>query len=130
MLADPAIPASAKNTQLIPAAPKKITKAEKALAAARAARGKAPAKLPANVIDANAQVALLRASRRGLQMVLRLLAHNAEHWMSSHLNAYLQDDARCLRTSGRPRPEGGARTAPTAARRPAGPSRRRQTKAS
>jgi hypothetical protein len=31
MLADPAIPASAKNTQLIPAAPKKITKAEKRL---------------------------------------------------------------------------------------------------
>jgi len=25
-------------------------------------------------------------------MVLRLLAHNAEHWLSSHLNAYLQDD--------------------------------------
>ena len=38
------------------------------------------------------QVALLRAGRRGLQMVLRLLAHNAEHWLSSHLNAYLRDD--------------------------------------
>src|SRR5258708_9595627 len=25
-------------------------------------------------------------------MVLRLLAHNAEHWLASHLNAYLQDD--------------------------------------
>ena len=25
-------------------------------------------------------------------MVLRLLAHNAEHWLSAHLNAYLQDD--------------------------------------
>jgi hypothetical protein len=25
-------------------------------------------------------------------MVLRLLAHNAEHWLSNHLNAYLQDD--------------------------------------
>ncbi len=47
MLADPAIPASAKNTRLIPAARKKITKAEKALAAARAARDKTPAKLPA-----------------------------------------------------------------------------------
>ena len=30
--------------------------------------------------------------RRGLQMVLRLLAHNAEHWLSNHLNAYLRDD--------------------------------------
>jgi hypothetical protein len=25
-------------------------------------------------------------------MVLRLLAHNAEHWLSLHLNAYLCDD--------------------------------------
>ena len=25
-------------------------------------------------------------------MVLRLLAHNAEHWLSAHLNAYLRDD--------------------------------------
>ncbi len=35
---------------------------------------------------------MLRAGRRGLQMVLRLLAHNAEHWLSNHLNAYLGDD--------------------------------------
>ncbi len=35
---------------------------------------------------------MLRAGRRGLQMVLRLLAHNAEHWLATHLNAYLQDD--------------------------------------
>jgi hypothetical protein len=35
---------------------------------------------------------VLRAGRRGLQMVLRLLAHNAEHWLASHLNAYLRDD--------------------------------------
>ncbi len=92
MLADPAIPAPAKNTTLIPAARRKITRAEKALAAAEAARGKVPAKLPANQIDPHARVALLRAGRRGLQMVLRLLAHNAEHWLASHLNAYLQDD--------------------------------------
>jgi hypothetical protein len=25
-------------------------------------------------------------------MVLRLLAHNAEHWLSDQLNAYLRDD--------------------------------------
>ena len=25
-------------------------------------------------------------------MVLRLMAHNAEHWLSNHLNAYLRDD--------------------------------------
>ena len=35
---------------------------------------------------------LLRASRRSLQMILRLLAHNAEHWLSRHLNAHLCDD--------------------------------------
>src|SRR5712691_11545008 len=92
MLADPAIPAAAKNARLIPAARQKITRAEKALAKAEAARDKTPAKLPANVIDPHARVALLRAGRRGLQMVLRLLAHNAEHWLASRLNAYLQDD--------------------------------------
>jgi len=92
MLAGPAIPAAVKNTKLIPAAGKKITRAEKALAQAEAARDKIPARLPANIIDPHAQVALLRAGRRGLQMVLRLLAHNAEHWLASHLNAYLRDD--------------------------------------
>jgi len=92
MLADPAIPATAKNARLIPAAQRRITQAGKALAAAETARGKIPAKLPANVIDPHAQVALLRAGRRGLQMVLRLLAHNAEHWLATHLTAYLQDD--------------------------------------
>ena len=40
----------------------------------------------------SAKTALLRAGRRGLQMVLRLLGHNAEHWLSNHLNAYLRDD--------------------------------------
>jgi hypothetical protein len=46
----------------------------------------------ANQIDPGAQVALLRTARRGLQMVLRLLACNAEHWLSNQLNAYLRDD--------------------------------------
>src|SRR6266700_2650802 len=92
MLADPAIAPAAKNTTLIPAAQKKITAAHKKLGAAEAARDKIPAKLPANVIDPEAQVALLRTCRRGLQMVLRLLAHNAEHWLASHLNIYLRDD--------------------------------------
>jgi transposase len=50
-----------------------------------------PAKLPANQIDPNAKRAVHRACRRGLQTVLRLLAHNAEHWLAHRLNAYLQD---------------------------------------
>jgi len=92
LLADPAITPAAKNARLIPAAQKKITAARKRLDAAAAARKPIPAKLPANAIDPDAQTALLRAGRRGLQMVLRLLAHNAEHWLSNHLNAYLSDD--------------------------------------
>ena len=92
LLADPAIAPAAKNTRLIPAAQKKISAARKELAAAVTARDKVPAKLPANAIDPEAKTALLRAGRRGLQMVLRLLAHNAEHWLSAHLNAYLRDD--------------------------------------
>ena len=94
-LADPAIPPAAKNTRLIPAAQDKITAACRKLdaaTAATAARDTLPVKLPANVIDPGAHVAVLRAGRRGLQMVLRLLAHNAEHWLSNHLNAYLRDD--------------------------------------
>jgi hypothetical protein len=92
LLADPAISPAAKNTRLIPAAQQEITAARKALAAATAARDTIPAKLPANDIDPDAKVALLRTCRRGLQMVLRLLAHNAEHWLSSQLNAYLRDN--------------------------------------
>ncbi len=92
LLADPAITPAVKNTRLIPAAQEKITAARKKLDAAASARDKIPAKLPANVIGPEAKVALLRTRRRGLQMVLRLLAHNAEHWLASHLNAYLRDD--------------------------------------
>jgi hypothetical protein len=51
-----------------------------------------PAKLPANVIDPNAERAIHRTHRRALQMVLRLLAANAENWLAHHLNAYLQDN--------------------------------------
>ena len=92
MLADPATRAADKNAALIPAAQKNIARAEQDVAAAKDARDPVPAKLPANVIDPSAQVAVLHAGRRGLQMVLRLLAHNAGHWLATHLNAYLRDD--------------------------------------
>jgi transposase-like protein len=91
LLADPAITPAAKNAA-IPAMQNKITRARHAAAAATAARKPIPAKLPASAIDPGAKVALLRTGRRGLQMVLRLLAHNAEHWLSNQLNAYLRDD--------------------------------------
>jgi hypothetical protein len=92
LLADPAISPAVKNTRLIPAAENKITAARSKLDTAETARDTIPAKLPANVIDPEARTALLRTRRRGLQMVLRLLAHNAEHWLAGHLNAYLRDD--------------------------------------
>jgi transposase len=91
LLADPAVTPAAKNAR-IPALQENITRARAAAAAAVTARKPIPAKLPASAIDPDAKTALLRAGRRGLQMVLRLLARNAEHWLSGHLNAYLRDD--------------------------------------
>jgi len=91
LLADPAITPAAKNAKLIPAAEQKIAAARRQLAAAKKARDPIPAKLPASQIDPQAQTAVLRTGRRGLQMVLRLLARNAEHWLSDQLNAYLRD---------------------------------------
>jgi hypothetical protein len=72
-------------------AQRKIQKLEKEIAAAEDALKTIPAKLPANIIDPDAKRAIHRAGRRALQMVLRLLAHNAEHWLAHRLNAYLQD---------------------------------------
>ena len=91
LLTDPAITPAVKNAR-IPALQDNITRARQAVTAATTARKDIPAKLPASDIDPDARVALLRTGRRGLQMVLRLLARNAEHWLSNHLNAYLHDD--------------------------------------
>lgn len=87
-----AITRSGPNTIQIPAAQAAISTARKTLQAAEAARDKIPAKAAANDLDPDAQIAVLRTGRRGLQMVLRLLAHNAEHWLSNQLNTYLRDD--------------------------------------
>ena len=75
-------------------AQRKIQKLEKEIAAAEDALKTIPAKRPANIIDPDAKRAVHRAARRALQMVLRLLAHNAEHWLAHRLNAYLQDPDR------------------------------------
>ena len=50
-----------------------------------------PAKLVASELDPSAKRATPRAGRRSLQMVLRLLAYNAEHDLARRLNAYLGD---------------------------------------
>ena len=91
LLADPDTTPAAKN-KAIPAAERKITAARRKIKDAAAARDQVPVRLPADQIDPEARVAVLRAGRRGLQMVLRLLAHNAEHWLATCLNAYLRDD--------------------------------------
>ncbi len=75
----------------IPAAETRIATAGQAVTAAKTARDTHPAKLPANVLDPDAKRARLRTHRRALQMVLRLLAYNAEHWLATAFNTYLQD---------------------------------------
>jgi hypothetical protein len=87
---DPTIGLAELN-QRSTAAQRKIHNLDKEITVAEANLKTIPAKLPANQIDPDAQRAIHRASRRTLQMVLRLLAHNAEHWLAHHLNAYLQD---------------------------------------
>ena len=79
-----------KNAAL-PAAHQRIDKATQAVEAAKAALKPIPAKIAATALDPDAQRARPRLARRGLQMVLRLLAYNAEAWLAEHLNAYLAD---------------------------------------
>jgi transposase len=87
---DRALSVAATN-RAIATTQRKITTLDKRIEAATTQRNAIPAKLPANQIDPEAKRAIHRAHRRGLQMVLRLLAHNAEHWLAHRLNAYLQD---------------------------------------
>lgn len=90
LMADRTLTVTALNQKLL-TAQAQIEKMRKAVAATEATRNKIPAKLPANIIDPDAKRALLRTNRRGLQMVLRLLAYNSEHWLSARLNTYLRD---------------------------------------
>src|SRR6266851_2606987 len=92
LLADRTITPAAKNSVLIPRAQKEIGTCRQKLEAAQAERKKHPAKLPANEIDPAATRAILHINRRCLQLTLRLLAANAEHYLARHLNAYLDDD--------------------------------------
>jgi enamine deaminase RidA (YjgF/YER057c/UK114 family) len=76
----------------IPAAQTAIDHAEAALTRAADTLKTIPAKIPANQHDPNAKRAILATQRRSLQMVLRLLAFNAEQWLAGRLNAYLADN--------------------------------------
>jgi hypothetical protein len=91
LLTTPELSAAAKN-QAIPAAENKITTARHAVTAAKAALKHIPAKLPASQVTPGAQKAILATRRRSLQMVLRLLAAAAEHWLGNQLNDYLRDN--------------------------------------
>jgi hypothetical protein len=82
----------AATNKLIPAAENRITQAHANLDTAEANLKPIPAKLAANQINQGAQRAILRTQRRSLQMVLRLLAFNAELWLADRLNTYLRDN--------------------------------------
>ena len=90
LISAPDLSAAAKN-KAIPAAEKKITTARQAVTTAKAALKGIPARLPASQVTPGAQKAILRTRRRSLQMVLRLLAAAAEHWLGNRLNDYLRD---------------------------------------
>ena len=90
LLAGPGTPKQ-KNAAL-PRAHRQIEVATAALERAKTALRPIPAKIPVTDLDPGAQRARPRIERRGLQMVLRLLAFNAEAWLAEHLNAYLADN--------------------------------------
>ncbi|MGB8383765.1 MAG: transposase, partial [Dermatophilaceae bacterium] len=75
----------------LPAAHQRIAAATAAVEQATTALKPIPAKIAATDLDPHAQRARPRLARRGLQMVLRLLAFNAEAWLADHFNAYLAD---------------------------------------
>ncbi|MGH9226307.1 MAG: putative transposase, partial [Acidimicrobiales bacterium] len=68
-----------------------VAMAKDDVAEAKAALRGVPAERPANDVKPGAERAVPRAERRSLQMVLRLLAYNAEADLARRLNAYLAD---------------------------------------
>src|SRR5450759_4427546 len=74
-----------------PGAHQRIEAATRTREQARAALRPVPAKVAATELDPDATRARPRIERRGLQMVLRLLAYNGEAWLAEHFNAYLAD---------------------------------------
>jgi hypothetical protein len=89
LLAGPGTPK--QMNAALPKIHKQIEVATRTLERAKTALRAIPAKALATNLDPNAQRARPRLARRGLQMVLRLLAFNAEAWLAEHFNAYLTD---------------------------------------
>ena len=90
LLTSQALTAQAKNAA-IPAAQQAVTDTDKNIKQLTVARDQIPVTLPANQVNPDARRALHRTHRRGLLMVLRLLAYNTDTWLADHLNVYLQD---------------------------------------
>ena len=88
---DPTVTIDALNRQST-TAQRRIRALDKQITELNARLKTVPAKLPANVLNPDAQRAIHHTHRRALQMVLRLLAANAENFLAHHLNAYLQDN--------------------------------------
>ena len=89
LLAGPLTPG--QMNAALPGLHQQIETATNALQDAKTALRPIRAKILATDLDPNAKLARPRIQRRGLQMVLRLLAFNAEAWLADHLNAYLTD---------------------------------------
>lgn len=81
----------AEMNAALPGLQHRITEAATAARGAKADLAVVPAKVLATELDPAALRARPRLARRGLQMVLRLLAFNAEAWLAEHFNAYLVD---------------------------------------
>jgi hypothetical protein len=79
-----------KNAAL-PGVHARIDAAITATSDAKTALRPIPAKVMATDLDPDAKLARPHIARRGLQMVLRLLAFNAEAWLAERFNAYLAD---------------------------------------
>jgi len=79
-----------KNAAL-PGVHRRIDTALPAAEGAKTAPRPIRAKVLATDLDPDAKRARPHLGRRGLQMVLRLLAFNAEAWLAEHFNAYLAD---------------------------------------
>ncbi|MDA8044085.1 MAG: helix-turn-helix domain-containing protein [Actinomycetota bacterium] len=90
MLCDPDLSAEAKRAATSDRK-RAVEEAKVALTTARGALKPIPAKVKATDLDPDAKRAKMRLERRGLQMVLRLLAFDAESWTAEHFDAYLQD---------------------------------------
>ena len=90
LLAGPGTPKQ-KNAAL-PGLHRRIHAATAALTRAKTALRGVPAKIAATDLNPDAKLARPRLERRGLQMVLRLLAFNAEAWLAQRFNAYLTDN--------------------------------------